>query len=231
MKNTKKLVIIGIGETADIAFEYFTYDSDYDVVAFSVSKDFINTDEHNNLPVIPFENIEFIFSPTEYYVFVAISYVKLNRVRQNLFEQCKMKGYTCASYISSKAFVWKNVTMGENVFIFENNVIQHKVSIGNNVIIWSGNHIGHQTIIEDNVYISSHSVISGFCNIGKSSFIGVNSTFNDNISIPADTIVGSSALIVKNLTTPGCVLIGAPAKISNKNSYQTFNVDEKNLER
>ncbi len=224
MKTSKKLVIIGIGETADIAFEYFTYDSDYEVVAFSVSKDFINTDEHNNLPVIPFENIEFVFSPTEYNVFVAISYVKLNRVRQNLFEQCKMKGYTCASYISSKAFVWKNVTMGENVFIFENNVIQHKVSIGNNVIIWSGNHIGHQTIIEDHVYISSHAVISGFCNIGKGSFIGVNSTFNDNVSIAEDTIVGSAALIVKKFEEKGQVLLGSPAKVGIKNSYETFKV-------
>lgn len=224
MKNTKKLVIIGIGETADIAYEYFTYDSDYEVVAFSVNKDFINTDEHNNLPVIPFENIEFIFSPAEYNVFVAISYVKLNRVRQNLFEQCKIKGYVCASYISSKAFVWKNVTIGENVFIFENNVIQHKVIIGNNVIIWSGNHIGHQTIIEDHVYISSHAVISGFCNIGKGSFIGVNSTFNDNVSIAEDTIVGSAALIVKKFEEKGQVLLGSPAKVGIKNSYETFKV-------
>ncbi len=39
MKN-KKLVIYGIGETADIAYEYFKHDSDYEVVAFTVDNEF-----------------------------------------------------------------------------------------------------------------------------------------------------------------------------------------------
>jgi glutamyl-tRNA reductase len=32
----KKLVVIGDGETAEMAYEYFTYDSAYEVVAFAV---------------------------------------------------------------------------------------------------------------------------------------------------------------------------------------------------
>ena len=135
MKTSKKLVIIGIGETADIAFEYFTYDSDYEVVAFSVSKDFINTDEHNNLPVIPFENIEFVFSPTEYNVFVAISYVKLNRVRKRCYNIVKSKGYKCATYISSKAFVWHNVEIGEHTVIASQSGIAGSTKIGKYCVI------------------------------------------------------------------------------------------------
>jgi sugar O-acyltransferase (sialic acid O-acetyltransferase NeuD family) len=221
---TKKLVIIGTGETADIAYEYFMHDSPYEVVAFSVNKEFINQKELYGLPVVEFEVLENLYPKDEYELFVAISYIKLNRVRKKMFDACKAKGYTCASYISSRAFVWHNAEIGENSFVFENNVIQHKVCIGNNVIIWSGNHIGHQTVIEDHVYISSHAVISGFCRIGESSFIGVNSTFNDNIFIAEDTIVGSAALIVKNFTERGRLLIGAPAKEADKTSYESFNV-------
>ncbi|NRW38220.1 hypothetical protein [Clostridium beijerinckii] len=38
MDKNKKLIIIGDSAFAQIAYEYFTYDSDYEVVAFSVEK-------------------------------------------------------------------------------------------------------------------------------------------------------------------------------------------------
>ena len=220
---TKKLIIIGIGETAEIAYEYFTFDSPYEVVAFSVNKEFIKEPTFYNLPVCEFEFLEKIYPPHEYMVHVAISYVKLNRTRAKMFNAAKSKGYICANYISSHAFVWRNVELGENVFIFENNVLQHHVKIGNNVMLWSGNHIGHRTVIKDHVYISSHCVISGFCQIGEYSFLGVNCTLNDNVALGADNIVGSGALILKN-TEDGKLMIGAPAKAATKSSYEAFNV-------
>lgn len=223
MEKNKKLIIIGTGETAEIAYEYFTHDSAYEVKGFSVSKQYIKDAEFYGLPVYEFETLEQQFPPAEYEVYVAISYVKLNRVRANMFNQAKAKGYTCANYVSSKAFVWHNVQLGENVFIFENNVLQHHVKVGNNVILWSGNHIGHRTQIKDHVYLSSHVVISGFCEIGEYSFLGVNSTFNDNIKLGKDTIVGSGALIVKN-SENGQLLVGSPAKPAAKSSYEAFNV-------
>ena len=223
MEKNKKLIIIGTGETAEIACEYFTYDSPYEVVGFSVSKQYIKDPEFYGLPVHEFETLEENFPPSEYEVYVAISYVKLNRVRANMYNQAKAKGYTCATYVSSKAFVWRNVTLGENVFIFENNVLQHHVKVGNNVILWSGNHVGHRTVIKDHAYLSSHVVISGFCEIGEYSFLGVNSTFNDNIKLGKDNIVGSGALIVKN-TEDASLMIGSPAKPGAKTSYEAFNV-------
>lgn len=229
MIKNKKLVIIGLGETADIAYEYFTEDSAYEVVAFSVNKEYLKQDKYLGLPVVAFEELEKYYDPKKYEVYVAISYVKLNRTRRKMFEASKNKGFHCASYISSKAFVWRNVKIGENVFIFENNVIQHKVIIGNNVILWSGNHIGHRTEIGDNVYLSSHCVISGFCKIGNNSFLGVNCTFNDNISIAKDTVIGSGALVVKNQIVPGCLLVGSPASVAKKSAYEVFKVDVNNI--
>lgn len=195
----KKLIIIGTGETADIAYEYFTKDSNYDVKAFSVESSYITEQFYLGHPVVALEELEKKYSIEEYEVFVALSSGKLNRNRTRLFEIVKNKGYKCANYISSRAFVWDNVKIGENVFIFENNVVQHKAEIGNNVVLWSGNHIGHQTKIKDNCFISSHCVISGFCEIGESSFLGVNCTFADNITIGRDCFVGAGALVNKNL--------------------------------
>jgi sugar O-acyltransferase (sialic acid O-acetyltransferase NeuD family) len=227
MKN-KKLIIFGTGETADIAFEYFTHDSPYEVVGFTVESAYKNEDSLHGLPVVSFDNVEEKFPASEVEMCVAISYTKLNRVRAKCFKMAKAKGYTCATYISSKAFVWHNAEIGENCMIFENNVIQHKVRIGNGVILWSGNHIGHQTIIEDYVYISSHVVISGFCVIGAYSFLGVNSTFNDRIHLGKDNIVGSGALIVKP-SEEGKLLVGSPARPALKSSYEAFAVNAEEI--
>ncbi len=224
----RKLVIFGAGETADLAYEYFTHDSDYEVVAFAVEATYRKEQEHNGLPVLTFEEMQVEFPPATVEVFVAISYTHLNRVRAKCFKMVKTVGYTCATYISSKAFVWHNVKIGENCMVFENNVLQHGVEVGNGVILWSGNHIGHQTRIEDFVYISSHVVISGFCTIGAYSFLGVNATFNDGIALGKDNIVGSGALIVKN-TEDSKLMIGSPAKPAAKSSYEAFGVPEKDI--
>lgn len=194
MDKHEKLVIVGCGETAQIAYEYFTYDSPYEVVAFSVEKAFLKLNKLLGLPIVPFEELKTLYDPANYKIFVAISYTQLNRIRTRLYKEAKQKGFTAVSYVSSKAFVWHNVEIGENSFIFENNVLQYHVKVGNNVILWSGNHVGHQTIIRDNCYISSHVVISGFCDIGERCFLGVNSSFNDKTRVAHDCVIGSGPL-------------------------------------
>lgn len=227
MKN-KKVIIFGAGETADLAYEYFTHDSEYEVVAFVVEDEYLKVENHLGIAVIPWSKISDHFTKDQVECFVAISYTKLNRVRAKCYKLVKAAGFKCATYISSRAFVWHTAKVGENCMIFENNVIQHGVEIGNGVILWSGNHIGHQTKIEDFVYISSHVVISGYCVIGAYSFLGVNSTFNDSIKLGKDNIVGSGALIVKS-SEEGKLLVGAPARPAPKTSYEAFGVTEEEI--
>jgi sugar O-acyltransferase (sialic acid O-acetyltransferase NeuD family) len=222
----QELVIIGDGETAEIAYEYFTHDSNYQVVAFSIEKEYIKKETLFGLPVIPFEDIENLYKPENYKVFVAVSSSKLNRVRTKLYEQAKAKGYCFASYVSSKAFVWRNAEIGENCFILENNVIQYHAKIGNNVTLWSGNHVGHRTVIRDNCFICSQVTISGFCEIGENCFLGVNACLADGLKIAKDCVVGAGAVVLED-TFEGLVYVGNPAKpLPNKTSFQTFKVEE-----
>jgi len=223
IKKERKLIIIGLGETSEMAYEYFTYDSNYDVCVFSVDEQYIDKDMLFDCPVIALNHLKANYPPCQFDVFIAISYTKLNRLRAQMYDRLKAMGYTFASYISSNAFIWRNVYMGDNCFILENNVIQSNVKIGNNVYLWSGNHIGHRTEIADHCYISSHVTVSGFCKINKFCFIGVNSCVNDKISIAEDCIIGSGAVVVKN-TLPGKVYIGNPATPMQKDSFTAFNV-------
>lgn len=211
MEPIQKIVIIGDGETAELAYEYFTHDSPAEVAGFSVESEYRKKSELFGLPVTDFELIEEHYSPADYHAFVAVSYTRLNRVRARLYREAKRKGYRFVSYISSRAFVWRNAEIGENCFIMENNVIQYGVRIGNNVVLWSGNHVGHQTVIHDNVFVSSHVVISGYCEIDENCFLGVNSCLANNITIGKDCLIGMGAVVNKS-TEERKVYVGNPAK-------------------
>jgi len=219
-----QVVIVGDGETAELAYEYFTHDSPHEVVAFSVERAYAQKDKLFDLPVVHFEDMERLYPPADYKAFVAISYTKLNRVRARLYQATKRKGYECISYVSSRAFVWHNVRVGENCFIFENNVVQYAVRLGNNVVLWSGNHIGHQTVIHDNVFISSHVVVSGYCEVGANCFLGVNSSVADKIKIAPDCLIGMGAVIHKD-TEARKVYVGNPGK-AIKDSFAVFGLAE-----
>lgn len=221
----EQIVIVGDGEFAEIAYEYFTYDSPYRVAAFSVERRFLERSALFDLPIVPFEDLEEAYSPSTYRVFVAVTSTHLNRVRTRLYQEVKAKGFTPISYVSSRAFVWRNVEIGENCFIFENNVLQYHVKVGNNVIIWSGNHIGHRTVIGDNCFLASHVVISGFCEIGESSFLGVNSCIADFTKVGPDCVLGAGAVLVKDAEGRK-VYVGNPARPLEHSSFKTFQVPE-----
>lgn len=225
LEKSKKLIIVGIGETAEIAYEYFTYDSEYKVIAFSVNEEYKTIGQLFGLPVVSFEEVEKLYPPEEYTIYTAVGYGHLNRDRAKLYETCKRKGYTCASYVSSHSFVWHNVEIGENTFIFEDNTIQYHVKIGNNVVLWSGNHVGHRTVIEDNVWLTSHDVISGYCHIRKNCFIGVNATLGDHVELGEDSVFGAGALTVHSLKERGCVYVGNPARKINRTAYEQFGIE------
>jgi sugar O-acyltransferase (sialic acid O-acetyltransferase NeuD family) len=207
---SRPLVLVGAGEFAQIACEYFQHDSDYDVLAFSVERAYLTQPELAGRPVVPYETLEEHYPPDQVELFVAIPASQLNRLRRRFYLDAKRRGYRLASYVSSRAFVWRNAGIGENCFVFEGNVIQPFVRVGDDCVLWSGNHVGHRTVIEDHVFVSSHAVISGYCVIGEGSFIGVNSTFNDHVKVAPDNVIGAGALVTRD-TDRGCVYVGSPA--------------------
>lgn len=225
MKSDRKLVIVGAGETAMLAYEYFTFDSEYDVIAFAINEEYINERILYDLPIVPLENIQKSHPAQEYEVFIAISSGKLNRVRTEFYNKLKSMGYVLASYVSSKAFVWRNVTIGENCFILENNTLQPFVKIGDNVTLWSGNHIGHRSVVNNHCFISSHCVISGFCEIGESSFLGVNCTVEDNVILEPDNFIGAGALIQKNTIAKSFYQL-KQTELSKINTHRLFKIRE-----
>lgn len=205
----EEIIIFGSGDIAQIANYYFKTDSHYKVVAFTVDREYIKDDEFEGLPVIPFDELPAKYPPSGFKMFIAVSYARLNKVRETKYHEAKKLGYSLVSYVSSKCSYLTPYQHGDNCFIFEDNTIQPFVQIGNNVTLWSGNHIGHHSVIEDHNFISSHVVVSGHCTIHSNCFIGVNSTIGHQVEIARENIIGAGSIITKS-TGPGEVYV--PAK-------------------
>jgi sugar O-acyltransferase (sialic acid O-acetyltransferase NeuD family) len=211
------LLIFGAGDIARLAHFYFTNDSDHDVAAFVVDREYRQADTFMGLPVCNADDVIDRYPPDEFEMFVALSYAKMNRVRAEKYEAMRTAGYRLVSYVSSRCTYLSLTPPGDNCFILEDNTIQPFATIGSNVTLWSGNHIGHDATIEDHCFITSHVVVSGHVRVGAYSFIGVNATLRNSITIAPETLVGAGSVIMKD-TKPKGVYMPERAKLFSKSS-------------
>ena len=214
-----KVVVFGLKDFASLAHFYLKHDSDHEVVAFTANRDFLaGVDSFEERPVVPFEEVETSYPPSEYHLFAPMSHRRMNRVREETFRQAKAKGYSLISYVSSKATTFAGLEIGENCFILEDNTIQPFVRIGDNAVLWSGNHIGHHSIIDDHAFFTSHVVLSGHCHVKSHSFFGVNSTIRDGLTIAPGTLIAMGACVTRDTEDWG-IYKGNPARKSDLPSH------------
>lgn len=212
-----KVVVFGNSVFAELTYFLLAHDSPYEVVAFTVDDKYIKEDTLFGLPVVPFEMVEAFFPSSEYKMIVAISFQRVNRLREEKYSQAKSKGYHLINYISSRATLFPGLRIGDNCIILENAIIAPYVEIGNNVIIASGAIIGHHSLIKDHCFISPASVILGGVTVGDHCLIGANATIREDVVIAEECIVGSGVTIARNTEEKG-VYISPPAVLYPKRS-------------
>lgn len=212
-----KLIIFGAGDIARLAHYYFSRDSEHHVIAFTVDRKYRQGETFLDLPLVPFEEVSNSYPPNEFKMFVALSYARMNKLREEKYHAAKEKGYDLVSYVSSRCSFLTDHPVGDNCFILEDNTIQPFVRIGNDVTLWSGNHIGHDATIEDHCFLASHIVVSGYVRIGNNCFIGVNATLRNSITIAPETLIGAGAVIMKDTVSKG-VYLPPRGELSKKTS-------------
>ncbi|MGZ3593756.1 MAG: acetyltransferase [Flavisolibacter sp.] len=205
-----KTVIFGNTKMAELNHFYLTHDSPHEVAAFTVDSAFIKEEAIFGLPVVPFEEVESLYPPSDYKMRIAIFYAKINKLRAEKYYQAKAKGYELINYISSKATTWPGLIIGDNCFIGEKCVCAPSAVIGSNVNMLTNCTIGPHTIIKDHCYLAPHSSISGWTTIEEYCFIGANATIMDNLTVAQECVIGAGALILENTRAKG-VYGGNPA--------------------
>jgi sugar O-acyltransferase (sialic acid O-acetyltransferase NeuD family) len=219
-----KIVIFGIGRGANVATRYLSDDSPHEVVAYTVDDAYSDRKEFMGCPVIPFSRIEHEIPPAESQMFVPLGFQRMNALRAEKFAAARGKGYSLASYISSRILACDKPKTGENCFILEGNVFNYDVAIGNNVVMWSGNHVGDLSVIEDHAFISSQVVLSGEVTIGANSFLGVNATISNHVRVGARCYIGANTLIAQDTLPDSVYVTKGTAKLENIDSLRFLQV-------
>jgi sugar O-acyltransferase (sialic acid O-acetyltransferase NeuD family) len=211
---------------------YLTHDSPYEVAGFTVDREYIKEGTLLGLPVVAFEEVESIFPPSEYKMSLCISYRRVNRLKAEKYAQAKAKGYELITYISSRAFTFPGLTVGDNSFIYENASIGPFAKVGNDVFIGPGSIIGHHSVIKDHCFVGPHAVILGSTTIEPYCVIGANSTIRDGgVIVARECIIAAGVSIGKDTRERG-VYVGSPAELVPKPSDElgallTWDVDGK----
>jgi sugar O-acyltransferase (sialic acid O-acetyltransferase NeuD family) len=219
-----KIIIFGSGRGANVATRYFNDDSSHEIIAYTVDDEYADRREFMGRRVIPFSRIDKEIPPEESQMFVPLGFQRMNALRAEKFTAAKAKGYSLASYISSRILAWGKPQIGENCFILEGNVFNYDVTIGNNVVMWSANHVGDLSIIEDHVFVSSHVVLSGEVTIGANSFLGVNATISNYVHIGARCYIGANTLIAQDTPPDSVYVTQGTAKLEHLDSLRFLQV-------
>src|SRR5437667_4093822 len=96
-----RLVIFGAGDIARLAHYYFSRDTRHEVVAFTVDASHRKAREFLGLPLIDAEELPRRYPPTDFKMFCALSYAKMNAVRDAKVRMASACGYELVSYVSS----------------------------------------------------------------------------------------------------------------------------------
>lgn len=210
----KKIVLFGNSIYAESVYFSLRYDSSFEVVGFTVDQEYIGDNTLSGLPVVPFEHVESTFPPAEHQMFLALSFQRLNRLREEKYYQAKAKGYEFITYISSKTTTWPGLIIGDNCLASEYTTIGPRVEIGNNVTIGPNVTIGHHVVIKDHCFISAGVVILGGVTVGPYCLIGASSTINEGITIASECLIGSGVTITNSTREKGVYLGQAPELLS-----------------
>ncbi len=208
----QKIVIFGAKAFAEIAHYYFAHDSPLKVAAFTVDAAYLTDSSYKGLPVVAFEEVEKAFPPSDYGMFVAVGFNKMNQLRAEKVAQAEAKQFRLASFVSSKADVAPDLEVQPNTMIMERAGIQPFVQIGKNTVIWSTSRIGFHTRIGNHCWITC-ALFGESVTVGDFSFVGLNATIAPFVSIGQSNIIGTGALITRD-TKDGEIYRGPASKAS-----------------
>lgn len=214
----KKLVIFGAAAFARLARHYFATDSDYDVVAFSVDRDYLAEPELDGLPVVAFEDLIDVFPPSECDMFVAVGHQKVNTQREAKVAAADAAGYHLASLISSKAQHGDDLRVGPNSIVMEYALLQPRVTVGKNAIVWSNTRLAFGVAVGDHCWLVS-AIVGESVELGDNTFVGLNATVGPKICVGKSNVIGAGALVLHD-TPDNAVLRGVESQVSKVPSHR-----------
>lgn len=220
----RRLLIVGAGETGEMAAEYFRDDTSYEVAGFAVERRWLEgaPRELMGLPVVALEDAPRGFPPNGCDAFVAVSYAHVNGERERLCGVAEGMGYRLATYVSSHACVGAGACVESGAMVMENGSVQRGARIGRGAFVWPGCVVSHRSEVGGFCWLAPGATVAGMSSVGCRSFLGAGCVVGDGVRIAERSLIGAGAVVTHGIDEPGCAWTGNPARKLSKATYERF---------
>ncbi len=218
--NKEKIIIFGISDFSRDLQIIIEKEGEVEVVAWTVHQQYITATTAYGLPIVPFEMIEELYSPTEYCILNPFGFPKMNVVREDIFHQINSKGYKNYTFISKNAIIYSD-KIGEGCIIMPSAYIGPNVEIGCGNMIDAGTTLSHRITIGNFNYIAPRVTFAGVVLVENNCFVGVHATLSNGVKLASQTLIAAGACVIDS-TEPGCAYKGMPAKKMNATSMDVI---------
>lgn len=118
---------------------------------------------------------------------------------------------TFATLVHPRAWVGRNVIVGEGSILCAGSLITTDIKIGRHVHVNIGSTIGHDAILDDFVTLNPSVNVSGNAKLKEGAEVGTSSVILPGISVGHWSIVGAGSVVTKEVPS-NVTAVGAPAK-------------------
>lgn len=211
----KKCIVFGTTYFSEMLQYYLEKYYEIKVVGYTVDKEYFEKSILGGKRVVPFDNVEDIFDPSEHSIMIGIGYNKMNNLRKLKMNEAKRKGFAIQSFIHPSS-TFENVSLGEGNIVFENVTMSYGVKVGDGNIFWNGCNISHHTEIGDYNFFAPSSVLAGKVKVKNNCFVGINASIRGNRVLEDYTLIGAGCHMNVNSELYGVYVPERSKKLSNK---------------
>ncbi|MBN1214148.1 MAG: acetyltransferase [Candidatus Lokiarchaeota archaeon] len=194
----KNLLIFGTNTTAKSIYRFVKDYNLFNIIGFTVDKEFQEMDSFCELPVYDLEKSNKVFNKKSDLIFIAIQWNKMNTDRKKVYVRLKEQGYRFANIISPFSLIHGEI-IGDNCWISDYVIIDTNSIVNCNVFVKSKAYIANDCLIHDHCFIGANSFVAGNVVIGESSFIGISATIFDDVHIGKKCLIGACTVVKRNL--------------------------------
>ena len=205
----RRLIIVGAGAMAREACQYATESLlDCEVAGFLDSRTSI-LDGFLGYPPILSSVEDYILRTDDVFLCAIGDPVQ----RRQYVETILSRGARFISIIHPRAYIGRNVSIGQGCIVAPSAVITCDVTLGNHVFINVQSSVSHDCTLGDYVTVSPGCHLAGGCRLGAGTFLGCHSALIPRTSLATGVFVAAGAVVVESEQRPDVRLMGIPAKM------------------
>jgi UDP-N-acetylbacillosamine N-acetyltransferase len=210
----EKLVIWGAGSTALIVADMIRLRDQYEISGFldSVNPKRAQTKFCDASILGGEEQLDDLLQQGVNHLICAIS---IGRVRLQLTELARAKGFQLAAAIHPQTIIASGVTIGAGTFIMAGAVVMPGSRLGENVIISTCASVDHECNIADGAWINDGVHLGGRVIVEQAATVEIGAIVAGQLRIGADSVVGAGSLVLNDIPN-GVLAYGRPAKVIRK---------------